>query len=462
MNLGSIIESGFKEIWAHWFRSLLTMFGIILGVASLVTMSAFVKGKENLLRDSLAESGGLERIIVDDNDDLPDYQKHLEDEANGMTLKDVYALQKNAPLVYSVTPVIEKRGYRGSLRISRKGKRVRYFTSVKGTWPSLMEIEEHELEHGRVFSDMDDLLANTVCVIGTQIRNELFGEYDNQGNEIIPIGEKIMINYIPFTIIGMFKEYMSEEDRKKKEESNAAGGTSEKRDFRAAFMSGDRQSGKAMIVYLAKNSTIMVPLNTFVSKIDSSYDRGSNLDRSLSKVAMKIYDVSTLEKSLQQVRNVLMQTHRGLEDFEFETQEGYAGDIALSITNERISGMFIAGICLLVGGIGIINIMLSSISERVREIGIRKSIGATNTDVFLQILIESIVIAMAGGIAGLIVSPILVNTLANFADGTTPPVMTTFAMTTAFSFSVIIGSLAGLFPAIKAAKLDPIQALRYD
>jgi len=461
MNLSSIIESGFKEIWAHWFRSLLTMFGIILGVASLVTMSAFVKGKENLLRDSLAESGGLERIIVDDNDDLPDYQKHLEDEANGVTLKDVFALQKNAPLVYNVTPVIEKSGYRGSLRITRKNKRARYPT-VKGTWPSLMEIEEHELQHGRVFSDMDELLANTVCVIGTQVRNELFGEYDNQGEEIIPIGEKIMINYIPFKIIGMFKEYMSEEDRKKKEEARAAGQTAAKRDIGTAFRSGDRNSGRAMIVYLRKNSTIMVPLNTFVSKLDSSYDRGSNMDRSLSTVAMKIYDVSTLEKSLQQVRNVLMQTHKGLEDFNFQTQEGFAGDIALSIKNERISGLFIAGICLLVGGIGIINIMLSSISERVREIGIRKSIGATNMDVFLQILTESIVIAMAGGIAGLIVSPILVNTLAGFADNTTPPVITAFAMAIAFGFSVITGSLAGLFPAIKAAKLDPIQALRYD
>ena len=461
MNLGSIIESGFKEIWAHWFRSLLTMFGIILGVASLVTMSAFVKGKENLLRDSLAESGGLERIIVDDNDDLPDYQKHLEDEANGVTLKDVYALQKNAPLVYNVTPVIEKRSFRGSLQISRKNKRARYAT-VKGTWPSLMDIEEHELKHGRSFSDMDDHLANTVCIIGTQIRNELFGEFDNQGNEIIPIGEKIMINYIPFKIIGMFKEYMSDEDRIKKEEAMAAGQTAEKRDFRTAFRSGDRNSGRAMIVYLRKNSTIMVPLNTLVSKLDSSYDRGSNMDRSLSKVAMKIYDVSTLEKSLQQVRNVLMQTHKGLEDFEFETQEGFAGDIALSIQNERVSGMFIAGICLLVGGIGIINIMLSSISERVREIGIRKSIGATNMDVFLQIVTESIVIAMAGGIVGLIVSPILVNTLAGFADDTTPPVMTAFAMAIAFGFSVITGSIAGLFPAIKAAKLDPIQALRYD
>ena len=86
MNLGSIIESGFKEIWANWFRSLLTMFGIILGVASLVTMSAFVKGKENLLRDSLAESGGLERIIVDDNDDLPDYQKHLEEKTKAVRI----------------------------------------------------------------------------------------------------------------------------------------------------------------------------------------------------------------------------------------------------------------------------------------------------------------------------------------------------------------------------------------
>ena len=199
-----------------------------------------------------------------------------------------------------------------------------------------------------------------------------------------------------------------------------------------------------------------------MSKLDSSFESGSEMDRSLSELSMKVKDVSLLEKSLQQVRNVLLRTHNGLEDFEFETQEAFSEDITLAIYNERTSGMFIAGICLLVGGIGIVNIMLSSISERVREIGIRKSIGATNLDVFTQIITESIVLAVSGGIIGLAISPVLIDTLASYAPDTTPPIMTATWMIIGFSFSVITGSLAGLIPAIKAAKLDPIEALRYD
>ena len=217
-----------------------------------------------------------------------------------------------------------------------------------------------------------------------------------------------------------------------------------------------------MRVYGSKNSTVLLPLNTLVSKLDSSFESGSEMDRSLSELSMKVRDVSLLEKSLQQVRNVLLRTHNGLEDFEFETQEAFSEDITLAIYNERISGMFIAGICLLVGGIGIINIMLSSISERVREIGIRKSIGATNLDVFTQIITESIVLAVSGGIIGLAISPVLINALASYAPDTTPPIITATSMIIGFSFSVITGCIAGLIPAIKAAKLDPIEALRYD
>ena len=194
------------------------MFGVICGVASLVTMAAFVKGKENLLRESLAQSGGLERITVESEDDLPDYQKHLEDEIRGITLKDVYALRNNAPLVYNVTPIIEKRSFRSDLRVTRKGKSTRY-TLLQGTWPESLDIMEHEIEHGRMFSDIEDHLAKNVCVIGTEVRNSLFGEYDEYGETIVPIDETIFINYKPFKIVGMLKEYMTEEDRKKKEEA---------------------------------------------------------------------------------------------------------------------------------------------------------------------------------------------------------------------------------------------------
>ena len=461
MNLLTIILSGFREIKAHWFRSALTMFGVICGVASLVTMAAFIKGKENLLRESLAQSGGLERITIESEDDLPDYQKHLEDEIRGITLKDVYALKNNAPLVYNVTPIIQKRSFRSDLRVTRKEKSTR-FTLLQGTWPDSLDIMDHEIEHGRMFSEIEDHLAKNVCVIGTEVRNSLFGEYDENGETIVPINEIIFINYKPFKIVGMLKEYMTEADRKKKEEAKKNKGATQRGFDWRSMRYKDSNSRRSMIIYSSKNSTILIPLNTLVSKLDSSFESGSKMDRSLSELTMKIFDVSLLEKSLQQVRNVLLRTHNGLEDFEFETQESFADDITQAIYNERTSGMFIAGICLLVGGIGIINIMLSSISERVREIGIRKSIGATNLDMFSQILTESVVLAVSGGIIGLIVSPFLIDALASYAPDTTPPIITVESMFIGFSFSAITGSLAGLIPAIKAAKLDPIEALRYD
>jgi putative ABC transport system permease protein len=157
-----------------------------------------------------------------------------------------------------------------------------------------------------------------------------------------------------------------------------------------------------------------------------------------------------------------MTTHKGIEDFTFRTQEDWAENIQRFILNARISGGLIAGISLLVGGIGIMNIMLASISERVREIGIRKSIGATDRDVFVQILIESVVIAVLGGIVGMVTSYALVQFIAALAPTENTPIVTATALLLAFSFSVIVGVLAGLIPAVKASRLNPIQALRYD
>jgi putative ABC transport system permease protein len=157
-----------------------------------------------------------------------------------------------------------------------------------------------------------------------------------------------------------------------------------------------------------------------------------------------------------------MVTHRGVEDFTFRTQEDWAESINVFIRNARLSGGIIAGISLLVGGIGIMNIMLASISERIREIGIRKAVGAGGGDVFIQILIESTVIAIVGGAAGLLTSFGLIKIIGMITPTDNAPVITIGSMALAFGASVGIGILAGLFPAFKAARMNVIQALRYD
>jgi putative ABC transport system permease protein len=157
-----------------------------------------------------------------------------------------------------------------------------------------------------------------------------------------------------------------------------------------------------------------------------------------------------------------MVTHKGIEDFSFQTQENNVENIDIAIRNARMSGGIIAAISLLVGGIGIMNIMLASIAQRVREIGLRKAVGATTFAVFTQILVESVVVGIIGGIAGLVVSYSFVNFLANLTPTGNAPVITPESMVMAFAFSACVGLIAGLIPAFKASRLDPIQALRYE
>lgn len=411
MNIFAAITMGLRDIWGHKVRSLLTLFCILLGVTSVVVTVAYMRSLTASWRSYLNERGGLERIRVD-HEGLPDELEHLESMSPGRTIDDAIAIRDHVDHVRNVSAVIKLL----TTRIQRGNKYARAGRSgLEAVEPQTLEIKRYEIARGRFIADLDNLRYNQVIVLGTWVRDELFEQYEE------PIGQSVVIEGLPFEVVGILKHYAMEHGRD----------------------------------YLSwKNQAAFIPFATAQRKI-----RNSN---KLDELDVQVTDVAYLDRVVDQITNVVRAIHRGVPDFEADTSESWSEDIERQERNQLTAGGAISLVTIIVGGIGIMNLMLASINERVREIGVRKSVGATSRDIFFQFCVESITLSLVGGVLGVIAGQAVIYWLQQVMTETAPPVFTVFGVIAGFSASVATGLLAGIYPAFRAARLDPIEALRYE
>jgi putative ABC transport system permease protein len=400
--------NGLTEVWAHKFRSLLSMMGIILGVAALVAMVGVVRGMIGEVRDYFERTGGITRLQVETRQP-PDEQSHIAHLSPGMTFNDVDAVRLGSPLVTLLDPEVSL-NWR---RFTHAG--VSDNAPLRGVLPDRREIQRLDLREGRFIGDLDVIDASPVVVLGGWLGDRFFPDGE-------AVGRRINIHGQTFRIIGVVENL------------------------------GGPQGGGW---FWMQNRTAYIPITTAMKRF-SGNDR-------LNSLNVQVANVAFLEDAIGQVENILLQTHRGIEDFAVTTMEEQLAEF------RRIEGTFtltlggVAGISLLVGGIGIMNVMLAVINERIREIGVRKAVGARGSDIFIQFLAEAVVISVVGGLIGVMVSVGLVGMMQalievdQFRIALSPP-----AMLAGFLFSVTIGIASGIYPALRAARMNVIDALRYE
>lgn len=411
MQFSESLRIGIKSILVHKLRSFLTTLGVIFGVAAVISMLSIGEGAKREAVEQI-KLLGTNNIRVNQLKLTGEQAEEAEQKnSRGLTYRDGQLIRENLPNVKGVTPV---RFVETEIMLGNKESNGR----VVGTDESYQWVTNFHPSEGRFIGALDVAEAKRVCVIGSEIRSELFG-YRN------PVGRRIRIGDTWFVVIGVMEAKTVKE-------------------------------GKASVIKLRNiNKDVYIPITTALKRYTDE-DRPNAVE----EIAIQVEKEDQVVPTSEVVKRLLSRTHNGVNDYEIIIP---AELLAQSQKTQRVFNIVmgsIAAISLLVGGIGIMNIMLASVTERTKEIGTRRALGATESDILGQFLNETIMISVTGGTIGIILGVVMAKGINLFAGWET--VISLFSVVISFGISALVGIVFGIYPARQAAKMDPIAALRFE
>jgi len=411
MDVRESLSSGLESLRHHALRSFLAMLGIIFGVGAVIAMLSIGAGAEREAL-SIIDAMGLRNVVIKDKHfDRENEQQEIRRKSAGLSARDALALRDAVPGVERVVQKIEVEAWKV---LSPSGRAKPRVLGVSADYPALVRLD---LRQGRFFDGHDEQTFAAVCVIGDQVRRELFGFGP-------ALGKPMKVNDEWLTVVGAL----------------APGAT--KREIQGVTL-----EGTANDVYLP------------VTTAERRFGRPP-LKSPLDELVVSMAPGTPVQESATVIQTMLDRLHGGAADYTITVPE------ALLEQSRRTQRLFdvvmgaIAGISLLVGGIGIMNIMLATVLERTREIGVRRAMGARQVDIRNQFVLEAFAITVTGGLLGIAMGLVIARGVAFYAGWST--IVTVWSIVLSVGVSVAVGLVFGSYPAVRAARLDPVEALRYE